>query len=69
MESGDFIDSEGNFVSVDADFSRVAELHDLMKQALKIEMQKIEADADYKAKEKVARAVITRFEREEREDE
>jgi hypothetical protein len=32
-------------------------------------MQKIEADADYKAKEKVARAFITRFEREEREDE
>ena len=39
-----------------------------MKQALKIEMDKIEADADYKAKEKVARVFITRFEREERED-
>ncbi len=69
MESGDFIDSEGKFESVDADFSRAAEVHDLVKQALKVEMQKIEADADYKAKEKVAPAVITRFEREEREDE
>jgi hypothetical protein len=44
-------------------------VHDLVKQALKIEMQKIEAGADYKAKEEVARAFITRFEREEREDE
>jgi hypothetical protein len=34
----------------------------------KIEMQKIQAD-DYKAKEKVARAFITRFEREERKNE
>ncbi len=34
----------------------------------KIEMQKIEAD-DYKAKEKVARAFITRIEREKRNDE
>ena len=46
-----------------------AEVHDLVKQALKIEMQKIEDDADYKAKEKVARALINRFEREEREEE
>ena len=66
MESGDYIDSEGNIVSVDNDFSRAAEVQDLVKQALKIEMEKIEADADYKAKEKVARAFITRFEREER---
>jgi hypothetical protein len=69
VESGDLIDPEGNLVSVDADFSRAAEVHDLVKQALKIEMQKIEAGADYKAKEEVARAFITRFEREEREDE
>jgi hypothetical protein len=40
-----------------------------VKEALKIEMHKIEADTDYKAKEKVARAFITRFEREDREDE
>jgi hypothetical protein len=42
-------------------------MHDLVKQDLKIEIQKIEADVDYKAKEKVARDFITRFEREERE--
>ena len=52
---------------VDDDFSRSAEIHDLVKQVLKIEMQKIETDVDYKAKEKVARDFITRFEREERE--
>jgi hypothetical protein len=69
VESGNFIDSEGNLVSVDADFSRVAEVHDLGKQALKIEMKKIESDADYTAKEKVAQAFIARFERKEREDE
>jgi hypothetical protein len=69
VTSGDFIDPEGNLVSVDADFSRAAEVHDLVKQDLKIEMQKIEAGAVYKAKEEVVRAFITRFEREEREDE
>ena len=69
VESGDFIDSEGNVVSVDADFSCAAEVHDLVKQALKIEMQKIESDADYKAEEQVVRAFITRFECEEREEE
>jgi copper(I)-binding protein len=67
--SVDFIDSGGNLVSVDSDFSRDAEVHNLVKQTLKIEMQKIEDDTDYKAKEKVARAFITRFEREERKDE
>ena len=68
VESGDFIDSEGNHVSVDADFAR----YELVKQALKIEMQKMEnfqVNADYKAKENVARAFITRLEREEREEE
>ncbi len=40
----------------------------LVKQALKIELEKIEAEAEYKNKEKVARAFIARFEREERED-
>jgi hypothetical protein len=45
------------------------EVHDLVNQTLKIEMKKIEVDVDYKAKtEKVARAFITRFECEERED-
>jgi hypothetical protein len=33
VECGDFIDSEGNLVSVDAHFSRVTEVHDLVKQA------------------------------------
>jgi hypothetical protein len=69
VESGDFIDFEGNLVSVDVDFSRDAKVYGLVKQTLKIEIQKIEADDDYKAKEKVARSFITRFEREEREDE
>ncbi len=32
-------------------------------------MEKIETDAEFKTTEKVARAFITRFEREEREDE
>jgi len=57
-------------VSVD-DYSRADEVHQLVKQALKIEIQKIddyEANEDYKAKEKVARAMIARFEREEREE-
>jgi hypothetical protein len=61
LESDDFIDSEGNSVSVDADFSRTVEVNDLLKQVVKIEMKKIESDADYKAKETVARAFITRF--------
>ncbi len=59
MESNDFIDSEGNIESVDDDFSRVAEVQDLVKQTLKIEMKKIETDADYKTKDKVGRAFIT----------
>ncbi len=42
VESGDFIDPEANLVSVDADFSHAAEVHDLVKQALKIEMQKFQ---------------------------
>jgi hypothetical protein len=41
VESDDFIDSEGNLVSVDADFSRVAVVYDLVKQDLKIEMKNI----------------------------
>jgi hypothetical protein len=68
VESGNYLDSEGNVVSVDNDFSRAAEVHGLVKQALKIELEKIEAEAEYKNKEKIARAFITRFEREERED-
>ncbi len=68
MESDDYIDSESNIVSVDNDFSRAAEVQGLVNQTLKIEMEKIEAETEYKTKEKVARAFITRFEREERED-
>jgi RNase H-fold protein (predicted Holliday junction resolvase) len=49
---------------------RAEEVHELVKQTLKIELQEIDEDHDgYKAKEKVARAFITRFEREERKDE
>jgi hypothetical protein len=47
------------------EFTLVVGAHD----ALEIEMQKIEADAEYKIKEKVDRAFITRFECEEREEE
>ncbi len=68
VESGDYLDSEGNLVSVDNDFSRAAEVQGLVKQDLKIELEKIEVETEYNNKEKVARAFITRFEREERED-
>jgi hypothetical protein len=68
VESGTYLDSEGNIVSVDNDLSRTAEVQGLVQQALKIELEKIEAETDYKNKEKVARAFIARFEREERED-
>ena len=68
VESGDYLDSAGNIVSVDNDFSRAAEVQGLVKQALKIEFEKIETETEYKNKEKVARAFIDRFEREERED-
>ncbi len=55
-------------MSVDNDFSRTDEVQDLVKQVLKIETEKIETDTDHKVKEKVARVFITRFEREEREE-
>jgi hypothetical protein len=42
------------------------EVHDLVKQTPKIELQEIDEDHDgYKAKEKVARAFIARIDREE----
>jgi hypothetical protein len=65
VESGDYLDSEGNMVSVDNDFSRAAEVQGLVKKVLKIEMEKITAEAEYKNKENVARSFIARFEREE----
>ena len=68
VEICDFIDSEGNIVSVDADFSRAAEVQELVRQSLKIEMQKIE-DTDYRLKENVARVFINRIVRGEREGE
>jgi hypothetical protein len=44
------------------------EVHELVKQALKIEMQEIDEDHDgYKTKEKVARVFISRIDREKRE--
>ena len=52
-------------VSVDNDFSRTAEVQGLVKKVLKIEMEKITAEAEYKNKENVARSFIARFEREE----
>jgi hypothetical protein len=47
---------------------RAEEVHELVKQALKIELQEIDEDHDgYKTKEKVVRAFIARIDREERE--
>jgi hypothetical protein len=47
---------------------RAEEVHELVKQALKIELQEIDEDHDgYKVKEKVSRAYIARIDREERE--
>ena len=47
---------------------RAEEVHELVKQAPKIELQEIDEDHDgYKTKEKVARAFIARIDREERE--
>jgi hypothetical protein len=68
VEGDVFLDHEGNLVSVDDDYSHTEEVHELVKQALKIELQEIDEDNDsYKSKEKVARAFIARIDREERE--
>jgi hypothetical protein len=36
VEGDVFLDHEGNLVSVDDDYSRAEEVHELVKQALKI---------------------------------
>ncbi len=47
---------------------RSQEVHEFVKQTLKIELLEIDEDDDgYKAKKKVARAFIARIDREERE--
>ena len=47
---------------------RAEEVHELVKQTLKIELQEIDEDhGGYKTKEKVTRAFITRIDREEQE--
>jgi hypothetical protein len=47
---------------------RAEEVHEIVKQVLKIELQEIDENHDgYKSKEKVARAFIARIDREERE--
>jgi hypothetical protein len=47
---------------------RAEEVHEFVKQDLKIELQEIDEDHDgYKTKEKVTCAFITRIDREERE--
>ena len=51
-------------VATDDVFSRSAEIQELVKQALKIEDQKL----DTKAKDAVARAMIARFQQEENEE-
>ncbi len=69
VEGDVFLDHEGNLLSVDDHYSRVEEVHELVKQVLKIKIQEIDEDNDsYKAKEKVARVFIPRIDREEREE-
>jgi hypothetical protein len=47
---------------------RAEEVHELVKQALKIDLQEIDEDHDgYNDKEKVVRVFIDRVDREERE--
>jgi hypothetical protein len=47
---------------------RAQEVHEFVKQTLKIELLEIDEDNDgYKTKKKVARAFIARIDREERE--
>ncbi len=47
---------------------RAEEVHELVKQVLKIDLQEIDEDHDgYQVKETVARAFIVRIDREERE--
>jgi hypothetical protein len=46
VESGDYLDSEDNIVSVDNDFSRDAKVQGLVKQSLKIELEKIEDETE-----------------------
>ncbi len=57
------------FLTCGKEFSlRAEEVHELVKQALKIELWEIDDYHDgYKVKEKVARAFIARIDREERE--
>ncbi len=57
------------FLSCGKVFSlRTEEVHELVKQALKIEVQEIDEDNDgYKGKEKVACAFVARIDREDRE--
>ncbi len=67
VEGNVFLDHEGNLVSVDDDYSHVEEVHELVKETLKIELQEIDEDNNsYKVKEKVACAFITRIDREAR---
>jgi hypothetical protein len=69
VEGDVFLDHEGNLLSVDDHYSRVEEVHELVKQVLKIKIQEIDEDNDsYKAKEKVARVFIARIDREDREE-
>jgi uncharacterized protein YegL len=56
---------------VDDDFSQAEMMRGLAQQALKTEVQKLDEELgnDYKAKQRVYRAIIARINREEREDE
>ncbi len=68
IEDDVFLDHEGNLLSVDDDYSHVEEVHDLVKESLKIELQEIDEDNNsYKSKEKVVCTFIGRIDREEHE--
>ena len=42
IEDDVFLDHEGNLLSVDDDYLHVEEVHDLVKESLKIEFQEID---------------------------
>jgi hypothetical protein len=75
VEEDLYLDHEGNLVTVDDDFSQAEMMHGLPQQAvyqvLKTEVQKLDEELgnDYKANQQVYRVMISRINREEREDE
>ncbi len=75
VEEDLYLDHEGNLVTVDDDFSQAEMMRGLaqqvVKQVLKTEVQKLDEEMgnDYKSNQQFYRTMITRINREEREDE